>query len=697
MSKPSKPFNFEEYKKYLDGEEMLKLRKAEVLKMALEGELGYGIEILYKRCYGKEVRLMKVIKTHKYFKDDEEIKQKLFEILTKSKSPNVFKWGADILLRLDSQNINLCNEEGETLLHLAAIFRDPDLIIRLVREMNFEQVMAQNSRGESFLQCLLSGVETPISLQEYQKQEEAYLAEKRLTRFSDFDAEFLKRKRDLRLTCLNAAIYEILVRYGIFAQRESEMVMQLFDAKLEKKDWQPEIEKRILLLYPQFANKENEPFFKRLFLVTNFLSNEFKTKFARQFLSINIRGNRVSLEHLKALLNCQFDFNFPFIDSVKSETLLMRCARYNETDAVVLLCQSRKVDLDALDFDGRSSLHLALEGGHIDIANILIDAGINLEYIKVKPGVGAPSLFKILQKKLSESPSPQEREVYEGLYKRIEKKIIDNNISSFNGYKIAISRNVKEIFSQFMEDKYDVLKKVIKNFGTYESEFKTDKEFEVTMRTLFALGLPKQIEVPTRLGTKDSLSTYAFRVGNYSFAAFLADNGAGSEEPNPNQEIVLFTAVKDVIRLGKAEKGAALNSLENILKCKINPNTTSLHSDIFRGATPLLIAAQNQDLELAKLLLTYGADMDMTVAIREESGLIKTTCVENCCKEQGKDYFFKTLKQIALKSSRSDTHASPGTRIELRPIKGVVGDNDNVSISSATALVSSQMETFGRG
>lgn len=249
-----------------------------------------------------------------------------------------------------------------------------------------------------------------------------------------------------------------------------------------------------------------------------------------------------------------------------------------------------------------------------------------------------------------------------------------------------------------MEGNFDALKAVLKNGGTDESEIETDEEFEVLMKTLFALGLPKQTEVPTSIGTSDNLSTYAFRSGNYSFAALLANNGASSDEAKPDQAIVLFAAVKRVIEAKGQEKTDELALLETILKCKIDPNIKSSHIDIFRGATPLLIAAQNQDLKLAKLLVAYGADLDLRMEIKEEDGSVKETCVEECCKERGKESFFKKLEKVKNKSQEqgaADALAKEGTAEPApRPRSGAASSeaaaaaaDDTVSMRSGVSRV----------
>lgn len=414
----SKPFDF----RYSQDEEIDKIRKAEVLGYALADQ-SEGMRRLRLRCLGKEERLLEIIKTHEDFKDDDEISQKLFKILTSSKDLEAFRWGANLLLRLNPENINLRNQDGETLLHLVATFADANSISRLVSEMSDEVIRAQNSKGESFLDYLLEGREMSISRQRNKEKEDLEMKRKGHFRFSDLEVnqKISQEKAQQRRECFQDVVSAIFAKYKEAHRPEHGLVRDFFaPILLELKNPSIAIERQMRDLKPRLKIAEDKPFLTDLFLVTNFLSNEFKTKFVRFALSINNPGDRVNLKHLQVLLDCGFDLNFRFSDN--SQTLLIRCARNQETEAVAALCRSEKVDINAVDLDGKSALHFALEGGNVGMANMLIDAGINLEYVKIQPDIGAPGLLQILRRKFSEAQSDQDRQAYGDLYSKITKK-----------------------------------------------------------------------------------------------------------------------------------------------------------------------------------------------------------------------------------------------------------------------------------
>jgi len=64
--------------------------------------------------------------------------------------------------------------------------------------------------------------------------------------------------------------------------------------------------------------------------------------------------------------------------NASSVTPLICAAYYGSADSIESLLLSRRIDLNAKDYDERTALHRAAERGHLDIVKLLFDKGADL-------------------------------------------------------------------------------------------------------------------------------------------------------------------------------------------------------------------------------------------------------------------------------------------------------------------------------
>lgn len=338
--------------------------------------------------------------------------------------------------------------------------------------------------------------------------------------------------------------------------------------------------------------------FKNILLQEATANNDIdKVKF---YFSIGADVNKSTLDGVTPLMLAAGNGNIEllqlFLDkgaqidavNIYDSTALMYASRYGKEEVVRFLL-SHKADPNLVNENSSTALILALENKHMEIVKILLDNGAD-------PNIGNPLVKAIKNGNM------------EGVKLLISKGSDPNILSSRsqNPLLVAISKKNKDAVKLLINAGADVNvnEKKLKEYGTRDEVFVTPLLAAISANDseIVKILLQKGAHVNTRFRNISDGWTYlmeASRKENKEIINLLVKYGANLNAKNASERTAFCQALFDL----KLE--AAKTLLKNGSKsyCRYYDEE---YGAWITEITPLMIAAEQGDLELAKMLVARG-------------------------------------------------------------------------------------------